>query len=552
MTMMPIASRGLDSFFSDCSTRHALSELAGHNRLTVVVGAGVSRESGLPGWTDLLNSLLKKAAMTSAPFRSYERQLRSAGISEQAVSDALEEESRHYTQMILGIHGLIGAASVVKSWLPERDFLHYLKQSLYAPEYAEQLEIRPGQTAIEIAQLWRERGPEQLTVVTTNYDLLIEVALLEIGVSNEDIEVATMTQEPATEGRYCVVHLHGLIPHRSHIGSLHIPDNTVILAEDDYYDVAGSARSERMRDYCTRLLEDTKCLFVGTSLTDPNLIGHLYGSFDDDSTPQHYSLNVFQGDQPLNVEADRPALDAGRAAMSKRLEKMGVSLLNADFFCQSALFIREMRNEFVAQRQDLEVPTFTDRLRKWRAESATVGILPDSDAFVGAQPSLQGTLSQGVRAIESALQLVSPLKEATEILSLQLWAHDPFDKTLVFVARSDQQFLSPGSLERHRIGMPIKKLVVEAVCSGAILEAETPDLASSRWGSMLVVPITLDDQVEGLYSLPVGALVLASSLCAPVGLNRLRSLPNERAQLMSVLVAVGRQLLNPRRWSGHE
>ena len=540
-------SKGLDSFFDDCSTRRAIKEMASHHKLTLVVGAGVSRESGLPGWSDLLNTMLQKAARTSPAFRSYEKRLRMAGQPEGAIAGALEREAQSYAQLILGIHGLIGAASVVKSWLPQRDYDHYLKQSLYEPVSDAQLDIRPGRTALEIARLWRDRGPQHLTVITTNYDLLIESALLEIGINSTDIEIITTAQPPAEENLYRVVHLHGVVPHKSLPDNLRIPDSTVVLAEDDYFHPVTGTRSDATRDFCDTLLQETTCLFVGSSLTDPDLVTYLYGSSDVDAAPRHYSLNVHQGDQPLSIDAGPPALEASRSAMSKRLASMGVHLLNADYYCQSALFIGELRHQHAACSKDDSHPTHVERLEIWCDQAVAIGILPGSEAFAVCQPTLQRALAAGVQEIQLALQEVSSLYEQTEILSLQLWAHDPGDGSLVFVGRSDQQFFNPQSLERHPIGMPVKKLVVEAVCSGSVLEAAAPDLASSRWGSMLVVPITLDGAGGELPNLPAGALVLASNLQPPVGLTRLRDLPNERSQVVSALAQVGSLLLDPRR-----
>lgn len=541
--------RGLDSFFADCSTRRALKEMASHHKLTIVVGAGVSRESGLPGWTDLLNSMLKKAARTSPSFRSYENRLRSAGEPEEAISGALDRESQSYAQLVLEIHGLIGAASVVKSWLPQRDYVRYLKQSLYETVSDAQLDVRPGRTALEIARLWRDRGSQNLTVITTNYDLLIESALLEIGINPADIEIIASVQPPAEEKRFRVIHLHGVVPHKSHPGNLSIPDSTVVLAEDDYFHPRASTRSDATRSFCDALLQETTCLFVGTSLTDPNLVTYLYGSSDIDTTPRHYSLNIHQGDQSLSTDTDTPALEASRSAMSKRLRSMGVDLLNADYYCQSALLIGELRHQHAALNKNRSHQTHVKRLNIWRDRAVDIGILPGSDAFAVRQPILQKVLAAGVQEIQSALQEVSPLYEHAEILSLHLWAHDPEDRSLVLVGRSDQQFFSPQSLERHPIGIPVKKLVVEAVCSGSVLEAEAPDLASSRWGSMLVVPITLDGAGGELPNIPAGALVLASNLQPPVGLTRFRDLPNERSQVVSALTQVGSLLLDQRQWS---
>jgi hypothetical protein len=101
--------------------------------------------------------------------------------------------------------------------------------------------------------------------------------------------------------------------------------------------------------------------------------------------------------------------------------------------------------------------------------------------------------------------------------------------------------------------MPIERLVVESVCSGSVLEASGPDLRSSRWRSMLVIPIVLDhghalEDGRLVGAIPVGAIVLASDQDGARGLSRLRSTATDRAHLLSALETIGRRLLAPGDW----
>ncbi len=546
---------GLSAFFERQATIDALSELANCDKFGIIAGAGISRESGLPGWSDLLSVMLQCVAHTTEPFRSYaENPTAQEDEAKQraANSDVLDREARNYAQIVLETHGLIGAASIVKSLLPEHDYVHYLRQALYKPTFEGRLAVLPGNTALEIARLWITADSPVCEVVTVNYDLLIEMALIATGVDPKNIQVVSGVPSSPESAEvdpetFRVVHLHGVIPHPSHAHLFEIPrDNKVVLAEDDYFSgsdnrsIANGA-SISIRQYCRDLLEQTACLFVGTSLSDPHLVTSLYGASATRRGYQHYSLNARQGDQPFGIDAGAPALEASRQAASNRMKRMGVQLLDADFFSQSALFLGELRHQHQSGHSHI------DRLNAWHSDAKTVGLLPSGNgsAFDQYQAALRESLAIGAAGIEHVIDNIPALRDSEEHLALHLWAHDPDSASLVLIGRSDQQFFNSSTLESLPIEMPIKKLVIEAICTGSPLEAEAPDLESSRWGSMLVVPITLGSVFGTPPNIIAGALVLASSRAFPNGLFRFRRLPNTRAQLIGTLTELGTLFLTP-------
>src|SRR5882724_374123 len=75
-----VTASGFQTFWDDPRARVAIALLADQERLHVFVGAGVSKEAGLPSWTELIDALLQVAAQASDPFRTRRHELETQGI----------------------------------------------------------------------------------------------------------------------------------------------------------------------------------------------------------------------------------------------------------------------------------------------------------------------------------------------------------------------------------------------------------------------------------------------------------------------------------------
>jgi hypothetical protein len=536
---MNAVGSGIRSLWEGDGVRDVVELLAGQERLHVFVGAGVSKEAGLPSWSELLDVLLRRTALTSDPFRTRAEDLRVQRSDEQAIAAELDADAASYSRWIIASHGLMGAAAVVKAWLGEGDYGRFVQEALYAPVTESQLPLQPGPTAIAVASLWRRLGPNRMTVITTNYDRLIERALEEVGVDRGSVRTVTNVDRLG-DGTFNVVHLHGVLAEPQlggHLGDA--PD--IVLAEDEFF--GADAEATKRSQFCEAALSRDSCLFVGTSFTDPNLLGYLYAAASRVAYEhQHVAIMVKQGEQPPQLDASLTVLTAGRQAAAARLARVNVTTLQPNFFSQTAHVLGEI------EPAGPDHLGFVERLDAWSDVVRSAGILPVAiNAFNAQQPRLQNALSLAVDQIQRAFGAIPSLRCEGEVLSLHLWVHDPLDESIVFIARSDQQFLAPALLEREPIDMPIRRLVVEAVCSGTVLEASGNALGSSRWNSMLVVPLNTAprDSGPGAPPIPIGAVVLASSADATRGLSRLRAAPTARHHLVRSLSEIGEMMLNP-------
>ena len=109
---------------------------------------------------------------------------------------------------------------------------------------------------------------DQLTILTTNYDDLLERALLGAGAGKRQIRSYVQRRAQLPPAAIPVTHLHGFAGREG-------KPKALVLTEEQYHRMQrGSSWQE---EYVTERLENSLCLFIGTSLTDPNLIRYLYG-----------------------------------------------------------------------------------------------------------------------------------------------------------------------------------------------------------------------------------------------------------------------------------
>lgn len=186
-----------------------LAEHAKNRSLVIFVGAGASRDAGLPDWNDLLRPLRDELAIKGAV-------------------DPLD-----ITQWYVDSKGRAAALRQIRNLLAGVQ--------------------KPGKLHLALAEV-----PSPV-IFTTNYDQLMERALESVqgvppDIIIEDSHVALIDEARRTT----LVKLHGC---------LSLPE-TIVLARDDYEGYADNHHA--MIAYLQSLLATRTFLFVGFSLLDPN------------------------------------------------------------------------------------------------------------------------------------------------------------------------------------------------------------------------------------------------------------------------------------------
>jgi hypothetical protein len=222
--------------------------------VTLVLGAGVSIDSGLPTWNLLLDFMI--AQIPDGRMRDLAEADRTADPTRQA----------EYIQRLVAKQTNKSTEEIVRDAL-----------------YLDNQDPTPGGLANALARLVGSSA-ERFTVLTTNFDHIFEAALKD----NTEIEVQSLglaDAEPADANIACtdellsVTHLHGMLQ-RNNDKNL----QPIILTEAEFL-----REGPRVRGIIGRQLATSTVIFVGLSLTDPNLVGPLWEfAHAGDSTGRKY------------------------------------------------------------------------------------------------------------------------------------------------------------------------------------------------------------------------------------------------------------------------
>lgn len=239
-------------------------------QITLVLGAGVSIDSGLPNWTGLLKFMLE--------------QIRDDEMRRLATADTSTDPARkaEYIQRLA-------------TWKSNRSTLEIVRDGLYP----DAVDPQPGALANALARFVGTE-PERFTVLTTNFDRIFEAAL-EANArvrhghqSKTAVRAVSLGLNDATSGEmslgcdeltFRVTHLHGMVQRNN---DRHL--EPVILTESEFL-----REGPRVRSIISERLRVSTVIFVGLSLTDPNLVGPLWDLAHEGSSSvarEHFVLTV--------------------------------------------------------------------------------------------------------------------------------------------------------------------------------------------------------------------------------------------------------------------
>lgn len=220
------------------------------DQLALVLGAGVSIEYGLPNWDSLLQNLL----LTS--FETETEQSADKSIVLAKLFTKLFSPNPLIAARYLRNHFQKGNKDEVSFDRAVRDVLYkYLDKN------------KQSDTLNEIVQLCVAPGKSHNldSIINFNYDDLLEIHLSKLGIEIPYRTISQVGQRPAP-GELPIYHVHGFLPREGELDGEH----QITLSEDIYHkqynDIYSWNNIVQLNKY-----RDCVCLFIGLSLTDPNL-----------------------------------------------------------------------------------------------------------------------------------------------------------------------------------------------------------------------------------------------------------------------------------------
>lgn len=509
------------AFFERRDVLKELDRLAEVDNLLVILGAGVSADSGLPSWRRLVEKLLVETAQA-------------LGIA--------ESERTDFALRLIRALGPISAASVAQTSLNPDLLYADVRRALYDKVG---YDPKPGFNARVIADLiallTSQNAP--CTVVTTNYDQIIERAILD----KESVELSAVSvtdADGATTNRFPVYHIHGCVTTGNEKTTLPQAgtNNRLVIGEADFARL--QAGTHWQDDFMAGAFEShSESLFLGMSLADPNIIRYLTIAGGD---TRNCAVFSYQGEAQWLSRVSAKFHTHYSNALNRRLSAIHISPLWADYFVQIGQFMSELflrRSMSDVWTADLN---YGARLQSWDTRMRPLVAGASSHDFRVAQSRMH---LQAVSHIKSQilpilLQDHSELRD-DEVLGLEVWGRNPASdqRTLELWSASASSKGHPRLLRSAQIAHQSNFAVVDAFSHGnpQRLENKRP---GTRWPHEMATVIRLEE--EPWYRLPVGVVALCSSHEEDMScIGRLT--PEAREMLWSVIMAFGSQLLDPDR-----
>lgn len=259
------------------------------DRLSIVAGAGVSAEAKLPTWTALLRELLA----------AFVRKTYAVGDNVDPLLEELQQQLEEQSPLIY--------AQFVRAQFSDEEFTALVHKALY-PTAARPL---PGNLCRAIARL----GIHLKSILTFNYDELLEDALSTEG--HECTPIFDAEGWSSVSGMP-VYHPHGYLPFERDSSV----NYRVVLAEGDYHTQYHSPNSWS-NIAISRVLLENVCLFVGISLTDPNLRRLLDAAHREQPKKTHYMLA--KSPVPAGAQAGSIVTQAVPEVFAASYQQLGVT-----------------------------------------------------------------------------------------------------------------------------------------------------------------------------------------------------------------------------------
>jgi len=249
-----------------------LSEAWNRRKLILFLGAGISQPYGLPSWNDLvLTLLLDESSKTFGKFWEHYRVPLGAWLVETfgLTPVSMARLARKYAEKNYNFN--------------DARFRKYLRDVLYRTERDPK---QPPTLSSIVDLLCRsEQHPEKWRipiVATLNFDDLLERNLRKKGVGFKVV----FNDERRTEDRLAILHIHGYLPKAGKV-----PKAEIVFTEDEYHRLSFKPFHWSQTEV-VNLLRNYTVLFVGLSMSDPNLRRLLEASHPENSPPAHFVLKA--------------------------------------------------------------------------------------------------------------------------------------------------------------------------------------------------------------------------------------------------------------------
>jgi SIR2-like domain len=548
---------------------HYLDALAATEKLTIFAGAGVSADIGLPLHEDLMPAVLKQIA-TQLKIRGRrlpgipdDDDLRKERLN--AVIKGIQRGSSVYLGSIAHELAAIGAKTAEAGHRRANEWLVRAIEEIIAERTlgTEGGFLARGVAALAFAMV-DAKGSAAAQIMTTNYDSTFiseaqekvhhyfpefaDYTFAPIMWSTADAadrrpdirtEQLLASYEAARESKQEVplYYANGQLEH----------GDTIVAAELDFLvqadtDDLDKARQSARETLLLKALEETDSLFVGSSVTDPDMLARLAQTKGNGR--MRYALllapptAIRQGDNELTLDPAEAATRAeaeqqlAREFTAARFRHLGITPITLDFACQVPQFLREVALKVQTSHRRRTYRSYGDRLANWWQKWHThLGFPVERSGEPGPRPLLMQLAWQKMLAdvrdktITPFLKDNAPGKKSERIM-VEVWLRNPrlrdLDnpplqagvRSLFLWASSESLWLAGDTAHWGPVSIKAKDHYVaqEAFREGrTVIKKLEPK--RGHWKYCVSMPLILHE--EPWYHLPIGVVNVLSDISPP-------------------------------------
>jgi hypothetical protein len=318
-----------------------LADDFGDGNVSLVLGAGVSIDSGLPDWTSLLDSLFVR--------------LLTRDLAEE--SDIRDEEIDSIVKRLKDVDdpSPLMTARYLRKGLNDSpadasdSFYTTVGDELYKRS---KRRVRADTWIKALAKMTHPRrtGAKIKAVVTYNFDDLLEKELTNTGDLFRSIfregDIPTSDELP-------IYHVHGFLPENTEPYD-QLEESKLVFSEEGYHEIyVDSYHWSNLVQL--NLYRESTCLFVGLSLTDPNLRRLLEISARRASNQRHFALMQ-------RIDTDSFTSDKGKLVV--RARKLSVNRFLENHHRIKEELFRELGVSIIWFDDYKEVPRLLKRIQE--------------------------------------------------------------------------------------------------------------------------------------------------------------------------------------------
>ncbi len=355
---------------TDRRTTDKLKKAAQCGGVTLVLGAGVSFSRKLPSWQALVEEMWHSHFGDKAPL-PWQLSKEDEGVLELLKRNGVNEDQLSSVKWRLGASQPL-AFQMALELIEEK--IETVFQANHSPKFAAELrrlmyrnesEKTGDDTLSVIATILRQEqasvAPRIQRVITFNVDDLVE---REVHGSDsyrrEPIvwPIPRASNHPRRERSahglpsIPVYHLHGFLPRNPHAWHLSAPD-TLIFTDAQYWASCANPLSFANK-IMSNALHDSRCVFIGLSMTDINLIRWLGVRFNDICDDKRRQFELAGTAAPKDAEAV--------AASEKKIRRAQIGALDRHFWIRTPAAADSLMNKFFKRRGviSLKLPNWTE------------------------------------------------------------------------------------------------------------------------------------------------------------------------------------------------